>query len=103
MRKIGFYPFSSPYKVNSIVIMLFYPGSYGKDIRIENYILGRKSQFINKQAVGPLCNFDLSFKCIGLAMFIKEHYYSRSAIFSYFMRMFKERFLSFLKTYGVNN
>ncbi len=54
--------------------MLFDASGNGEDVRIKNDILGRKSNFINKDVVGAFADAAFVFVGGGLALFIECHH-----------------------------
>src|SRR5512145_593394 len=81
--KVFLNPPDGLYKIDSIIIMFLNPRSNGQNIGIKNYIPGFKSDFFSKNFICPAANLDTPVKGVGLASFIKCHYYHCSPILFY--------------------
>ena len=77
--------------------MLFNAGRHGENIGVENDVLGRKTDFIDQQIIGPFANLIFAVRRIGLAGFIKRHDNHRRAIFTAQMRLLEELRLALFK------
>ncbi len=55
-------------------------GRYGKNVRIENNILRRNTDFFREQLVGARTDFSLTLKGIGLPLFIESHDHDGSTV-----------------------
>ena len=90
-------------KVHRIIVVLFNPGCHGKNIRVENNVFRRKTDFFNQHLITALTNFNFTLFGVGLAFFIKRHDHScRAVTFNQFGLVNKVLF-TFLKADGVNN
>ena len=67
-------------EVNSIVVVLSKSRTNSQDVWIENDIVARESNLLNKNAVSSLANAHLVLKCCGLTLLIKGHHNNRSAV-----------------------
>ena len=60
--------------------MFFDAGGDGKNIRVEDDVLGRKAHLVYQHAVGALAYFHLALVGVGLAFFVKGHHHGGRAI-----------------------
>src|ERR1700720_3768127 len=58
---------------DAIAVVLLHAGGDGKDIRIENNVLRRKADLVDKNVVGARTDLCLAFERIGLSRFIERH------------------------------
>ena len=65
--QVMFDPAGGFYKVHRVVVVLLDAGGNGKNIRVEDDVLGRKVHLVHQDAVGPLANFSLAGIGVGLA------------------------------------
>ena len=67
-------------EVHRVVVVLLDAGGNGKNIGVEDDVLGRKVHLVHQHPVGPLADLDLAGVGIGLAFFIKRHHHCRRTI-----------------------
>ena len=67
-------------EINRVVVVLLDAGGDGKDVRVEDDVLGVEADFIDQDLVGPRADFDLALEGVGLAFFVKRHHHRRRAV-----------------------
>ena len=90
-------------EINRIVVVFCNASGDGKNIRIENDVFRRKSDFFRQQLVGIRANLEFPVCGIGLAFLIKSHDHDRRAIAQHFARLLKERLLAFLQADRIDD
>ena len=75
MRAQLFYLAGGFNKVDRVVVVLFNAGGHRKNIRVKNNVFGRKTNLRGQDVISALANFDFAHFGIGLAFFVKGHYY----------------------------
>ena len=83
--------------------MLLDASSDGENVGIENDVLWRKMDFIDKDPIGSFANADLFIVGGGLAIFIERHDYHRGTVFLDVSRAFFELFFSLLERDRVDD
>ena len=54
-------------EIDAVVVVLFDAGGHGKDVGVEDDVLGREAHFVDQNAVGAFADLDLARKGVGLA------------------------------------
>jgi hypothetical protein len=54
-------------EIDAVVVVLFDAGGHGKDVGVEDDVLGREADLIDQHAVGALADLDLARVGVGLA------------------------------------
>ena len=83
--------------------MFFNTGGYREDIWIKNNILGRKTNFIDQNVIGPGTNLNLAFLGVGLAFLIKSHNDDGGTVLHAKSGVFAKNLFAFLHGDGINN
>ena len=68
----------------------------GEDVRIENNVFRRKTDFVHENSVGAFADADFLRVARGLAVFVKRHHDDRRAVFQNFRGAFAELRFAFL-------
>ena len=89
-------------KIYGIAVMLFYSGGNGKDIGIENYILGGKADFPGKYIIRAGAYLNLPLIAVGLTTFIEGHNDGGRAIALEQLCIASKLCLAFLKGDGID-
>src|SRR5215211_3665543 len=84
------------YKINSIIVVFFNACRDGKNVWVENNILGFKTYFFRENLICLFANGNSSLQGICLALLIKSHYHNGSAIGLADKGLFNEFCLPFL-------
>ena len=83
--------------------MLFYSGSDGENVGIEDYILRVHPGFFGEETVGSGADLYLSVEGCCLTFFVKCHYYYCCSEGLYGLCLFDELFRAFLEADGVHD
>jgi hypothetical protein len=67
-------------EIDAVVVVLFDAGGHGKDVGVEDDVLGREAHLIDQHAVGALADLDLALVGVGLAFLVKGHHHGGRAI-----------------------
>ena len=78
-------------------------GSDGKDIRVENNILGRKVDFSGENSVGARTNLDFTFDRIRLTFFVERHHDNRGTVAHNLAGLFAEKLFTFFKADRIHD
>ena len=81
---------------DAIAVVLFDAGRDGKDVRVEDDVLGRKVGLFRQKLVGARADRDFSLECVGLALFVERHHHDRGAIVAHEFGLAQEFFFAFL-------
>ncbi len=90
-------------KIECISRVLLNSRCNGKNIRIENNILARKTNRIRKHIVCALTNRHSPLKSIGLASLIKSHHHDCRTVFHRKSSLTDKFFLTLFQTYRIND
>ena len=86
-----------------IVVMLLDAGGDGKDVRIEDDVLGREADLLGQEIVGAFADVEFALADLGLALFVEGHHHHGGAVASHFARVIEERPLAFLQADGIDH
>ena len=86
-------------EVHRIIIVLLHPGTDDQDIRIEDNILWREVNLVDKYIVGTLADFNPSLERIGLSFFVESHNNHRCPVSFQQLSLFAEGRFTLLHTY----
>ena len=67
-------------EVDSVVVVFFDTGSDRKDVGVKDDVFRWEANLVNQNVVRPFADFFLALLGIGLAFFVKGHYYHSCAI-----------------------
>ena len=84
-------------EVDAVIVMLLDACRDGENIRIENNVLGRKSDNARQDIIGAAANLDLARERVGLPLFIECHDHDGGAMPAHDARLFDEFLLAFLQ------
>jgi hypothetical protein len=90
-------------ELNGVVVVLLDTSANGKNIGIEDNVLGEKSDLINENVVSTLANGNLAVLLDSLAFLIESHTDDSRAILANKSSLLDEVSLAFLKGNGVDN
>src|SRR5690606_9613158 len=90
-------------EIHRVVVVFFNTGRYGKDVRVENNVLRRETDFIDQHAVGTLTDFIFSRFGIGLTLLVERHHHHRRAIAQAAFGLGDKLFFAFFQGNGVHN
>ena len=93
---------ASLYEIDAVIVVLLDPRCHGKDVGIEDDVLGREAD-PEQQLVGALANFDLALFRVGLADLVERHHHHGGAVVHAFARVIEELFLAFLHADGIHD
>ena len=79
-RQVGADPARRLDEIDAVVAVFVYAGGDGKDVRVENDVLGGKARARCQQLIGALADLGLARKGVGLALFVKGHHDHRGAV-----------------------
>ena len=88
-------------KVRTVVVVFLYPGRYGQNIGVEDYIFGRESVF-GQYFIGAAGDFDFACIGVGLTFFVEQHYDCSRAVLTHKSRLADKFRLALLERYGVD-
>ena len=60
-------------EIDRVVVVFFDAGGDGKDVGIEDDVLGREAHLFDQNLVGTLANLDLALVGVGLPLLVKRH------------------------------
>ena len=83
--------------------MFFNPRGDCEDIRIEDDVFRRKTDFVHQNVVGAFADFELALDCAGLPLLIKRHHHRRRAIAQNLPRLLDERLFAFLQADRIDD
>ena len=93
---------------DGVLVVLFYPGSDGKDVRVEDDVLGRKADLLGEDPICSGADLDLALGSVRLALLIERHDDDCRAVLPNFLGAFDELGFAFLeadridKTFALN-
>ncbi len=90
-------------EVETVAVVLLDSGRHREDVRIEDDVLGRKSDPFRQQRVGALADAHLSIDGVGLATLIEGHDDHGRAIAHHQARLPQESLLALLQADGIDN
>ena len=88
-------------KVHRVIVVLFNTGGHGKNIRVENNVLGWEADLVHQDAVGPFTDLDFAIPGVGLTNFIKSHDNNRSTVAANQFSLLTKLFLTLFEADGV--
>ena len=103
MRQVRFNPPRGIDKVHRVVVVLLHAGRDGKDVGVENDVLGREPDLVHQNPIGALADADLLVKRSRLPVFVERHHYHRRAVFQHFGGVLAELLLAFLERNRVDD
>ena len=103
MRQVGLDPARRVDKVQRVVVVLLHARGHGQDVRIEDDVLWREANFIDKDFVSALADANLVFEAGRLSLLVEGHHNCRRAILQHCGCVRAELCLTFLQRDGVHN
>ncbi len=103
MGQVGFDPARGVDEVVRVVVVLLHAGGDGEDVGVEDDVLGRKADLVDKDAVGALADADLVFVGGGLALLVEGHHDDGGAVFAHERGIFAKFVFAFLERDGVDD
>ncbi len=88
-------------EIHRVVVVFFNTGRHGKDVRVENNVLRRETDFIDQHAVGTLTDFIFARFGIGLTLLVERHHHHRRAIAQAAFGFGDKLFFAFFQGNGV--
>ena len=77
--------------------MLLHAGGNGEDVRIEDNVFGRKTNFVDQHPVGAFADANLLMVGSGLPLLVEGHHHDRCAIFQHCSGVLAELLFAFLQ------
>ena len=65
---------------DAVTVVLLHPGRDGENVGVEDDVLGRKADLLDKDVVGALGDGAFALQCVGLARFVEGHDHDRGAV-----------------------
>ena len=90
-------------EVERVVVVLLQAGGHGEDVGVENDVLWRELDLIDKDAVGALADADFVLIRCGLALLVKGHDHRGGTVLFDLAGAFLEFVLAFLEGNRVHN
>jgi hypothetical protein len=103
VRQVGLDPARGVDEVDGVVVVLLHAGGDGEDVGIEDDVFGRKTDFVDEDAVGALADADLVFVGRGLALFVEGHHHHGRAVFQHGGGVVAELLFAFFERDGVDD
>ncbi len=67
-------------KVDRVVVVFAHPRRDGQDVRIEDNVFGRETDFADQQIVSAFADSDFVIRFNGLSLFIKRHHHGGGSV-----------------------
>ena len=67
-------------EVDRVVVVFLDAGGDGKDVGVEDDVLGREADLVNEDLVGARADLGLAGKGVGLALLVKSHHHGGRAV-----------------------
>ncbi len=83
-------------EVDRVVVVLLDAGGDGKDVGVEDDVLGCEPHLVDEDAVGPLADLDLAREGIRLALLVEGHHHGGGAVAAHQLRLVAEGVLALL-------
>ncbi len=90
-------------EVHRVVVVLFDAGGDGKDVWVEDDVLGGETDLVDQDAIGALADLELALFGVGLADLVEGHDHRRGAIAPDLLCLLPKRRLAFLHADGVDD
>ena len=103
MWQVLFNPAASLNKIQTIAIVLFNTGGYGKAIGVKDNIFSREANIIYQHVVTALADLLAALQVIGLTVFIKGHHHNGSAVLFAQLSPFDKFGFAFFKADGIDH
>ena len=88
---------------DAIAVVLMHAGRDGKDVRIEDDVLGRETDLIDQYVVGALADRGLAFERVGLPFFVKRHHHHSGSVTAHGAGMIDEGLLALLERNRIDH
>ena len=90
-------------EVDPVVVVLLDAGRDGKNVRIEDDVLGRKTDLFGEDAVGARADRDLAGFRIGLALLVEGHHHHGGTVAAHHIGVMDELRLALLERDGIHH
>ena len=90
-------------EVDRVVVVLLDAGGHREDVRVEDDVLGRESDFVDEDAVGAPADLDLALVGVGLSLLVEGHHHGRRAVAAQQLRLVAELVFAFLHADRVDD